>query len=205
MRKIFWILLCTHFSFLFGVQKGGIDLVDIQEINPNIKVDLKYATKDNFTGKVMYPFNRCFLHREAAERLSKIQKRLEEKDLGLKIWDGFRPLSVQWKFWEMVPDERYVSDPRKGGRHTRGTAVDLTLVTLEGEELQMPSSFDDFTEKAHRNYLETSLEAIKNRKLLQKVMEEGGFVGLDTEWWHFDLEDWYEYPIIKDLDSFISE
>lgn len=113
--------------------------------------------------------------------------------LGLKIWDGFRPMPAQWKFWELVPDERYVSDPRKGGRHTRGTAVDLTLITGDGQELPMPSPFDDFSEKAHRNYMGATSEEIANRELLQKVMEKHGFIGYASEWWHFDLEGWEEY------------
>jgi D-alanyl-D-alanine dipeptidase len=114
--------------------------------------------------------------------------------LGLKVWDGFRPMAAQWKFWELVPDERYVSDPRKGGRHTRGTAVDLTLITKEGQELLMPSEFDDFSEKAHRDYKEAPLEAIWNRELLREVMESHGFEGLPSEWWHFDLKGWKDYP-----------
>jgi len=96
----------------------------------------------------------------------------------------------------LVPDERYVSDPRKGGRHTRGTAVDLTLVTKDGQELPMPSAFDDFSEKAHRNYMGATPEEIGNRELLQTVMEKHGFIGLPTEWWHFDLVGWENYPPI---------
>ena len=116
--------------------------------------------------------------------------------LRLKIWDGYRPVAAQWKFWKLVPDEGYVSDPRKGGRHTRGTAVDLTLITKEGHELLMPSVFDDFSEKAHRNFMDAPKEAIQNRELLQKVMEKHGFVGLPTEWWHFDMIGWKNYPPI---------
>lgn len=126
-------------------------------------------------------------------KIAVVQEELESIGLGLKIWDGFRPMAVQWKFWELVPDERYVSDPRKGGRHTRGTAVDVTLITKEGQELIMPSSFDDFSEKAHRNYQGASVEAIQNRELLEKVMEKHGFVGIPSEWWHFDFVGWEDY------------
>jgi D-alanyl-D-alanine dipeptidase len=116
--------------------------------------------------------------------------------LGLKIWDGYRPIAVQWKFWELMPDERYVSDPRKGGRHTRGTAVDLTLVTKNGQELLMPTAFDDFSGKASCDYMDAPVEAIKNRDLLRKIMEKHGFVGLVNLWWHFDLIGWRNHPPI---------
>lgn len=170
------------------------NLVDLQAFIPDIVIELRYATKDNFTGEVLYHFSNCYLIKEAAEQLKNVQKELEPFGLRLKVWDGFRPLSIQWKLWEMAPDERYVSDPRKGGRHTRGTAVDLTLVTNEGNELEMPTSFDDFSEKAHRSFKEGSAEAIKNRDMLQDVMEKHGFIGLESEWWHFDLVGWEQFP-----------
>lgn len=172
-------------------------LVDIQSFIPQIQVDLKYATPDNFTGQVVYDFNECLVLKEVAMNLCQVQEELEAQGLGLKIWDGYRPVAAQWKFWELVPDERYVSDPRKGGRHTRGTAVDITLITKEGKELLMPSAFDDFSEKAHRNYMDTSDEAIRNRELLEQVMEKHGFIGFPCEWWHFDLVGWENHPPIK--------
>ncbi len=170
------------------------ELVDLQSFIPHIQVDLKYATPDNFTGQIVYCFHHCLLLKEAALKLRDVQAELETEGLGLKVWDGFRPMAAQWKFWELVPDERYVSDPRKGGRHTRGTAIDLTLITKDGEELLMPSDFDDFSEKAHLNYQEAPEEAIRNRELLKNVMEKHGFLGLETEWWHFDLAGWDHYP-----------
>jgi D-alanyl-D-alanine dipeptidase len=181
---------------LFSAQKRTNELVDIQSIAPQIRVDLKYATADNFTGQIIYDFNRCLLLKETAKKLLEVQKELEGMGLGLKIWDAYRPIAVQWKFWELIQDERYVSDPRKGGRHTRGTAVDLTLVTKDGQELLMPSAFDDFTEKASCDYMDAPLEAIKNRDLLRKVMEKHGFVGLVNLWWHFDLIGWRNHPPI---------
>src|SRR3984957_1090436 len=187
-------LVPTH---LKGEEPVASELVDIQSFIPKIQVDLKYATTDNFTGQIVYNFHCCLLLKEAALRLRDVQAELETLGLSLKVWDGFRPVAAQWKFWELVPDERYVSDPRKGGRHTRGTAVDLTLITKDGQELLMPSDFDDFSEKAHRNYREASEEAIKNREFLQEIMEKHGFVGLPTEWWHFDLIGWENYPPIN--------
>lgn len=168
-------------------------LINIQTLIPNLIIDLKYATRDNFTSQIVYDFSDCFLIEDAALQLKLVQEELETMGLGLKIWDGYRPMEAQWKFWHLFPDERYVSDPRKGGRHTRGTAVDLTLIDIQGNELAMPSAFDDFSEKAHRNYKEAGLEEIKNRELLERVMEKHGFIGLPTEWWHFDLVGWEKY------------
>lgn len=172
-------------------------MVNVQSLISGIQIDLKYATKENFTGTVLYDFQECYLHKDAAHKLYEVQKELQEMGFALKIWDGYRPMAVQWKFWNLVPDERYVSDPRKGGRHTRGTAVDVTLVDKGGHELIMPSAFDDFSEKANRNYMGAPLEAIQNRETLEKVMEKHGFIGLPSEWWHFDLLNWQTYPVIE--------
>ena len=172
----------------------GFELVDIQEKIPSICVGLRYASYDNVIGRILYKINRCYVLAPTAEALEKVQQDLAKIGLGLKVWDGYRPLSIQWRFWHYLPDEHYVADPRKGGRHTRGTAVDVTLVTKDKQELPMPSDFDDFTPKAHRGYMGASQEAIQNRQLLQEVMEKNGFIGLPTEWWHFDLEGWEKYP-----------
>ena len=155
-----------------------MEMVNVQSVVPNIRVELKYATQDNFTGHSVYSFQECFLLRCVSLKLLEVQQELEKRGLGLTIWDGFRPLSVQWIFWNLIPDERYVSDPKQGGRHTRGTAVDVTLVTLEGEELVMPSLFDDFSERAHRNYSGASCEAMVHRALLEEVMQKHSFIGL---------------------------
>ncbi len=186
-----FIMLITSISALQA------DLVDIRDIAPNVRIDLKYATEDNFTGQVVYDFDCCLLVEEAALRLVDVLAELETKGLGLKVWDGFRPVAAQWKFWELVPDERYISDPRKGGRHTRGTAVDLTLITLDGRALAMPTGFDDFSEKAHRDYANCSQEELDNRNFLEEIMQRHGFIGLPTEWWHFDLIGWEDYPPLE--------
>lgn len=194
--------LYTVYSYAACPCQSCRELVDIQKINPNIQVDLRYATLDNFTEHVVYDFNRCILLRCVAEALDKVQKELEPMDLGLKIWDGLRPMSAQDTFWELVPDERYVSNPAKGGgRHTRGTAVDLTLVRLsDGQEVEMPTLFDDFTERAHSDYMDCSEEAIKNRQILHDVMIKHGFVQLQTEWWHFDFQNWEKFPVVSEAD-----
>lgn len=173
-------------------------LVDLEEFIPGIVIDLKYATSDNFTGQIVYPFQRCLLQEEAAIRLKEVWFELQEEGIGLKVFDGFRPMAAQWKFWGLVPDERYVSDPRKGGRHTRGTAVDVTLIDSGGREFPMPSSFDCFDERAHRSYQGGTPEETASREKLQKVMEKHGFEGLPSEWWHFDLIGWERFPPVED-------
>lgn len=192
----FFLTVLTGLTHLQGEEPLTSELVDIQLFIPQIHVDLKYATKDNFTGQIVYNFHCCLLIKEAALQLRDVQAELKTVGLSLKVWDGFRPVAAQWKFWKLVPDERYVSDPRKGGRHTRGTAVDLTLITQDGQELLMPSDFDDFSEKAHQDYMEASDEAIRNREFLREVMERHGFINLPTEWWHFDLIGWENFPPI---------
>ncbi|OQA14816.1 MAG: D-alanyl-D-alanine dipeptidase [bacterium ADurb.Bin363] len=131
-----------------------------------------------------------------AKKLLKVQKKLKKIGLGLKIWDAYRPLSVQYKFWELVPDLRYVADPKVGSNHNRGAAVDVTLVDSKGKELPMPTEFDDFTEKAGRNYNKLPKEVIKNRKLLEDYMVSEGFLPLPTEWWHFDYKNIKDYPVL---------
>ncbi len=172
------------------------DLVELVKIEPKIRLDIRYATTNNFTGKKVYPEARCFVRREVAQQLVGVQRELEGMGLGLKIYDGYRPLSIQKKFWSLVPDERYVANPAKGSKHNRGAALDLTIVRRDGTEIPMPTGYDDFTEKAYRNYMTLSPEVLKNRELLEKVMTKHGFIGFPTEWWHFDSVGWEKFPIM---------
>lgn len=169
--------------------------VDIATVNARIRLDIRYATTNNFTHQKVYDAARCVLREGTARKLDDVQQDLERMGLGLKVFDCYRPLEVQRKFWAILPDERYVADPSKGSRHNRGAAVDLTLVTAGGQELQMPTAFDDFSEKAHRDYQTLPPAAIRNRALLERVMKKHGFIPLPTEWWHFDDADWRKYPI----------
>jgi D-alanyl-D-alanine dipeptidase len=191
------LLICI-ISFLTTLQiyAGGDSLVRVNEINPRIRLDIRYATTNNFTGKVLYDSAICLLRQPVALRLSAVQEELEQQGLGLKVFDGYRPLSVQWKLWEIVPDPRYVADPREGSRHNRGAAIDLTLVDNNGNELPMGTPYDDFTEKAHRNYQGLTPEEQRNRALLDSLMLKHGFTGLPTEWWHFDADGWQDYDIL---------
>ena len=170
-------------------------LVPLETVRPPCLAEVRYATRHNFTGRVLYPVPRVFLHRDTARALTRVQRDLQKRGLGLKVWDAYRPLSVQRKMWNLIRDERYVSNPAKNkGRHTRGTAVDVTLVDKLGRELPMPSDFDDFSERAHRDYQGGTAEQRHNRQLLENVMRKHGFVGYPTEWWHFDLANWKDYP-----------
>jgi beta-N-acetylhexosaminidase/D-alanyl-D-alanine dipeptidase len=171
------------------------DFVDVATAAPGVRLELRYATADNFTHQVVYPAARCLLRREVAERLLRVQTALTERKLGLKLWDCYRPLSVQRKFWALVPDARYVANPAKGSRHNRGAAVDLTLVDAAGRELDMGTAFDDFSERAHRDARDVTAAARANRATLEAAMAAEGFVGMPTEWWHFDYGDWRKYPI----------
>ena len=176
---------------------GATDLVEVQRIDPHIRLDIRYATTNNFTGHKVYDSARCFLRPATVAKLSRAQRELERSGYGLKVYDGYRPLSVQKKFWALVPDERYVADPAKGSRHNRGAAVDLTMVRLrDGAEVPMPTRYDDFTEKAHRDYKNLPAEVLRNRQILEDVMVRNGFVPFPTEWWHFDDADWERYPVL---------
>jgi len=178
---------------LAGVTNHG--LVALETVHPPCLPEVRYATRHNFTGEVLYPLPRLFLHQDCSRALSRVQRDLERRGLGLKVWDAYRPLYVQQKMWNLIRDERYVSNPAKNkGRHTRGTAVDVTLVDKLGRELPMPSDLDDFSERAHRDYLGGSAEQRRNRQLLQIIMQRHGFIGFPTEWWHFDLKNWEAYP-----------
>jgi len=177
--------------------KRSADLVDVQKVIPGIVLDIRYATTNNFTGQQLYPFSKCYLRRASAEKLRAAQAELAPLGYGLKIFDGYRPLSVQWKMWEVYPHSGYVADPRKGSRHNRGAAVDVTLIRLAGgAELPMPTPYDDFTERAHRKFKDLPEEVVRNRELLEEVLTKHGFVGLYTEWWHFDDKDWRQFPIL---------
>jgi zinc D-Ala-D-Ala dipeptidase len=159
-------------------------------------LDIRYATTNNFTKQRLYQDARCFLQPATARKLAAVEEELRPLGLRLKLFDCYRPLSVQRKMWAIVPDERYVANPAQGSRHNRGAAVDLTLVRENGAELPMPTGYDDFSERAHRSYTRLPEEALGNRALLERVMTEHGFVGLPTEWWHFDDVDWQQYPVL---------
>ncbi|MBX7259992.1 MAG: D-alanyl-D-alanine dipeptidase, partial [Candidatus Hydrogenedentes bacterium] len=170
------------------------ELVELVKVIPDIKLDIRYATPNNFTGKTVYPVARCFLVKDAALALAKVQADLHKEGYGLKVFDGYRPLSVQRAFWAILPDPRYVADPSKGSRHNRGYAIDLTLVDANGNDVPMPTEYDDFTERAHRDHMDLPKEVIANRARLEKAMKRHGFIPFPTEWWHFDFDGYEDKP-----------
>jgi D-alanyl-D-alanine dipeptidase len=171
-------------------------LVEIERAVPGVVLDLRYATTNNFTGQVLYPEARAWLRPRTAARLAAVARDLAPLGLRLKVFDAYRPWSAQQQLWARVPDERYVAHPAKGSRHNRGAAVDVTLVRADGTELPMPTAFDDFSERAHRDYSDLPAEVLANRDLLDRAMSRRGFVGLPTEWWHFDDRDYRRYKLL---------
>lgn len=165
-------------------------MVLLNSLLTNITTDFKYASSDNFTHQILYSNPLAYTRFSTALAMKKVQEDLATKGLGLKIFDAYRPYSVTKKMWQVVPDERYAANPAKGSAHNRGIAIDVTLVKLStGEELPMPTGFDDFTEKAHQTYLDLPKNVLQNRALLKSTMEKYGFVALRTEWWHYSLAD----------------
>jgi len=178
-------------------------LVDVATAVPGIRLDLRYATPDNFTGTTVYPAARCLLRAPVAAALARVQARLAPDGLGLMVWDCYRPFAVQQQFWALVPDERYVARPVvrngapvEGSRHNRGAAVDLTLVDAAGRPLPMPTAFDDFSVRAHRDATTWTPEERRNAELLERAMTAEGFAPLPTEWWHYDGPGWERYALL---------
>lgn len=163
------------------------DFVRVLDYIPDICVDLKYARTDNFTGQRIYAFEDVYLRYGTVMKLKAVHEELAGQGLQLKIWDGFRPVSAQFALWEICPDDTYVADPNKGfSNHSRGFAVDVTLLDAAGREMEMPSDFDDFSARADRDYSDCTPEAAKNARLLETAMEKHGFSGYIGEWWHFN-------------------
>ncbi len=184
-------------------QTFGEPLVDVASVVPGIVLDVRYATANNFTGQVLYPKARCLVRRSVAQRLARVQQRLKKQGYGLKIFDGYRPISAQAKMWALMPDPRYVANPAGGSRHNRGAAVDVALVDAEGQPVEMPTDFDDFTAAAHRDYGGGSEASRRHRDILIEAMQAEGFTGLSTEWWHFDAPNWQSYPLVDvDLSNY---
>lgn len=175
----------------------GEDLVSLLELSPRPLVELRYASPYNFLGATLYPALQPQLRCPVAMALQQVQQDLAAEGLGLKIWDAYRPLAVQQRMWDAIRDPRYVSDPAvNAGRHTRGTAVDVTLVDRRGRELPMPTDFDDFSEAAHQGAAGISAERVRHAVLLRRAMERRGFSAFPTEWWHFDWKDWQMLPVV---------
>jgi len=191
-------------AFSQGAAPGSeSEFVDIHRIDPTIVIDLRYAGPNNFTHRPLYPPGMPALVRfSVAQRLVFVQKYLKEHGHGLKIWDAYRPKIAQEKLWEAARNNDYVADPKEGGigsMHTRGAAVDVTLVDPKGKDVPMPTDFDNFTPAALIEYQGPNPLVRSNLKLLQKAMARAGFYGLRTEWWHFCAGDWTTYPPVPEI------
>ena len=175
------------------------DFVRVRDYIPDIEVELMYATENNFTGQVIYDFDDAWLRYGTVKKLARVQKKLEKHGARLKIWDAFRPVSAQFRLWEICPDARYVSNPNKGfSSHSRGNTVDVTLIDGDGNELVMPTGFDNFTKLADRNYSDVKDKAAAaNVRMLEKSMSECGFKPYFNEWWHYS--DSKSYDAAKDF------
>ena len=179
-------------------QDSTKELIDLEKFIPGLFIDVRYATENNFAKTKFYESQKVFLRSPAAVALNKIQKELLQQNISLKIYDAYRPYSVTEKMWEFVHDARYAADPKTGSRHNRACAVDVTLVDIKTKnELEMPTPYDDFTEKAHHNYNNLSENILKNRELLKTVMTKYGFESLDSEWWHYDFSGWKNFELLN--------
>ncbi|MGH9967850.1 MAG: M15 family metallopeptidase [Pyrinomonadaceae bacterium] len=176
------------------------DLVELVKLDPTIRLDIRYATKNNFLGRSVYKQARAFLQRPAAEALVRVNQALHKQGYGLVIFDAYRPWSVTKIFWDATPDDKkiFVADPSKGSRHNRGCAVDLSMFALKtGEIVRMPSEYDEMTERAHINYSCASTDSQMLHEMLRAAMEAEGFAVYEPEWWHYDYKDWKEYGILN--------
>ncbi|RBQ04872.1 M15 family metallopeptidase [Pedobacter miscanthi] len=172
-------------------------LVEIKKAIPNITLDIRYATRNNFMQQVMYKQARAFARKPVVEALKKIQKELNKKGYGLKIFDGYRPYAITVEFYKKASDKNFVANPAKGSKHNRGCAVDLTLINLKtGKELVMPTPYDSFSAAAAAKYEKVSPEAKKNRDFLITIMAKYRMNVLENEWWHYDFSDWRNYDLM---------
>jgi D-alanyl-D-alanine dipeptidase len=173
-------------------------LVDLARVVPGVRLDIRYAGTDNFLSTPVYTSARAFLQKPAAEALARAARSLEREGYGLLVHDAYRPWHVTRIFWEATPPDKrdFVADPAKGSRHNRGCAVDLTLYErATGRAVEMPSLYDEMSERAYPNYPGGTPEQRRLRDLLRRAMEREGFTVFEFEWWHFDYRDWPRYRI----------
>jgi D-alanyl-D-alanine dipeptidase len=188
---LIWFILMF---FIFEAWSQPKDLVLLNQ-SKSIIYQIKYATKDNFTGKQIYDCPQCWVHRDVKTALDKVIKLADAKGYKVVLYDCYRPSPYQWKLWETKPDSRYVMHPKKGSIHSRGGALDIGLADGKGNELDFGTPYDSFLKKSHRNAKGLTTAQIKNRKLLDSLLYRAGFVGIRTEWWHFDYKGSRAWPL----------
>ncbi|WP_315541216.1 M15 family metallopeptidase [Capnocytophaga leadbetteri] len=181
-------LIITFLSTLlsFGVWGQQSDFVRLKDLSSDFVYELKYATPDNFLKQAVYDCGECYLRKSTAEALVKANKAFIQLGYRIKLFDCYRPLSVQKKMWKILPGTHYVANPAKGSKHNRGAAVDLTLVDAQGKELNMGTPFDFFGKEAHHTYTEHTKEVLENRKLLKETLNKYNFKSIYSEWWHYE-------------------
>jgi zinc D-Ala-D-Ala dipeptidase len=175
-------------------------LIELVALDPTIRLDIRYATTNNFTGRQLYDSARAFLVRPAAEALVQAHRAASARGFGLTIFDAYRPWRVTKALWDATPagpKKNYVANPKRGSKHNRGCAVDLTLHELAtGQLVEMPSGYDEFSARAHRSFTGASAEALEHRDFLEQLMEASGYRGISNEWWHFDFGGWEDFPLL---------
>jgi len=196
--KAAWAAVAVAVAALALAAGAGIDpLADASREVPGLILDLRYATPDNFLKQKVYPDGaRCLLLPDTTERLRRVARALEKQGYRLRVYDCFRPRSVQFQMWKILPVPGYVADPNKGSNHNRGAAVDITLARLDGGQVEMPTGFDAFTPAAHQGYDGGTAASRAHREVLREAMTAEGFVPNRMEWWHFDLPGAGRYPIL---------
>lgn len=180
------------------VQKdSNCALIDLTKFLPGLPLDIRYATTNNFTKTKLYNKAKAYALYPVAKALRKIREELGRQNIDIKIHDAYRPYAVSLKMWDVCPNDSYVANPKKGSRHNRGCAIDLTIVDkASGKELEMPTPYDTFSNKARDTYRNLPEKVLKNRKILRDVMEKYGFAHSTSEWWHFDFIGWKKYPLL---------
>ena len=197
MKKLILNIFFAFTLSISGQTPADTSIVPLWSIDSTIVTDVRYATTNNFTNQILYSTDKVYTRKIVGEALSKAHNYLiENYNLRIKIFDGYRPLSVQKIMWEIVPDDRYVANPAKGSRHNRGAAVDITIIDSTGAQLDMGTGYDNFTEKAHYAYKDLPKYVKGNRKLLRDVMVKFGFEPITSEWWHFDYSGWKKFSIL---------
>jgi len=182
--KLIITFLSTLLSFVVWGQQS--DFVRLKDLSSDFVYELKYATPDNFLKQAVYDCGECYLRKSTAEALVKANEAFKQLGYRIKLFDCYRPLSVQKKMWKILPGTHYVANPAKGSKHNRGAAVDLTLVDAQGKELNMGTPFDFFGKEAHHTYTEYPKEVLENRKLLKETLNKYNFKSIYSEWWHYE-------------------
>ncbi|MBR5151237.1 MAG: M15 family metallopeptidase [Elusimicrobiaceae bacterium] len=197
MKRFVWLLFVTFPLHAGPLEDAG--LVDVQNVKDlPVFVSLRYASADNFTHKRIYSSDKCYLHADAVVGLQKaLTLAAQEKEpFTFCLWDCYRPQQEHKKLWAAFPNPSYIAMPKKGSRHSRGMAVDLTPCDFNGNPLPMPTDFDNFTPRAHVDYPQLPTDILTRRETLKKIMRAAGFTFTRTEWWHFDKRGWKQKPLL---------